>query len=420
MIELLLRNVPLFASIPPDELSSLAAELRQTVCPAGTILIREGERSDRVYIVLSGLFEIVKELGTPDEHIFGVRGAGEFLGEMGLLNQDGLRTASARAVAEAQVLVLTQDDFDRLLRGYPTIAYDMLRVLSTRLRDSNDGVIHELQEKNRQLQKQNQQLLKAYADLEAAHIQIVEKETLERELRLARELQESLLPRRLPSAAGFDLGARMVAAREVGGDMFDAFALGENALGLVVGDVCGKGMPAALFMGLTLSLLRAEARRAESPELALRNLNQHLYEVSTTGMVVTILYGALDLSTGEFAYARAGHELPLLWDTSGTLLAPGRANGQPLGLLPDPAIDARSIYLPAGGTLLRISDGVTEATNAQGEFFDMERLRATAHSQLGATAQQLCDRVVDALAAYRGTSPQADDITLLAVRSLHG
>jgi sigma-B regulation protein RsbU (phosphoserine phosphatase) len=424
MKELLLRDVPLFAAIPPDELAGVTAHLQQVTCPAGTILMREGERGDRVYIVLSGLFEIVKELGTSDERLFGLRGAGEFLGEMGLLNRDGLRTASARAATDAQVLELTHANFDRLLRRYPAIAYDMLRVLSTRLRDANDAMIHDLQEKNRQLarayadlQAQNQQLARAYADLEAAQSQLAEKQALERELRLAREIQESILPRRLPAPPGIDVGARMVAAREVGGDFFDVFPLGADSLGLVVGDACGKGMPAALFMALARSLLRAEAGRAASPEAALRETNQHLAEMSTAGMFITILYGVLNYSSGEFAYARAGHELPLLWDVSGAALAPSRANGQPLGLLPNPAIDVRTVSLPPGGTLLLFTDGVTEATDAQGCFFGMERLHTTMREHLGTSAQQLCDQLVDTLAMYRGTSPQADDITLLAVRA---
>jgi len=417
MNESLITNIPLFAAIPPDELAQLATELQQVTYPAGAILMREGERGDGVYIVLSGMFEIIKELGTPDEHLFGRRGAGEFVGEMGLLNQDGLRTASARAASDAQVIRLTRADFERLLGRYPTIAYHMLRVLSTRLRDSNDAVIHDLQEKNRQLQAQNQQLAQAYADLEAAQSQLVEKEALEHELRLARELQERILPRRLPTPSGFDLGARMVAAREVGGDFFDVFPLGGDALGLVVGDACGKGMPAALFMALTRSLLRAEAARAASPEAALRETNQHLAEMSTAGMFITIVYGILSYSTGEFIYARAGHELPLIWDASGVLLALGRANGQPLGILPHPAIDVQAVRLPPGGTLLLFSDGVSEATNPQGGFFGLEGVLATVQAHLGMPAQQLCDQLVNTLTAYRGASPQADDITLLAVRA---
>jgi serine phosphatase RsbU (regulator of sigma subunit) len=426
MKELLISNVPLFASIPPDERAALADELQQVAYPAGSLLMREGERGDGVYIILSGMFEIFKELGTPDERLFGRRGAGEVLGEMGLLNQDGRRTASARAASDAQVIRMTRPDFERLLGRYPTIAYEMLRMLSTRLRDSNDAVIHELQEKNRQLaqayadvQAQNQQLAQAYADLEAAQAQLVEKEALEHELRLARDIQERILPRQLPTPPGFDLGARMVAAREVGGDFFDIFPLGSDSLGLVVGDACGKGIPAALFMALTRSLLRAEAARAISPAAALRATNQHLAEISTAGMFITILYGVLNYTTGQLSYARAGHELPLLWDAAGTPLNPARTNGQPLGILPDPAIDVQTLRLPPGGTLLIFSDGVTEATNPQGGFFGLENIEATVQIHLGIPAQQLCDQLVDRLAAYRGTSPQADDITLLAVRAAH-
>ena len=395
MKESLISNVPLFATIPPDERAKLASELQQITYPAGTILMREGERGDGVYIVLSGVFEILKELGTSDERLFGRRGAGEVVGEMGLLNQDGLRTASARAVSDAEVIRLTRADFERLLGRYPTIAYEMLRMLSTRLRDSNDAVIHELQEKNRQLaqayadvQAQNQQLAQAYADLEAAQSQLVEKEALEHELRLAREIQERILPRQLPTPPGFDLGARMVAAREVGGDFFDVFPLGSDALGLVVGDACGKGIPAALFMALTRSLLRAEAARAASPQAALHATNQHLAEISTAGMFITILYGVLTYATGEFMYARAGHELPLIWDAAGVALVSARANGQPLGILPDPAIDVQTLRLPLGGTLLLFSDGVTEATNAQGGFFGLESIKATVQAHLGMPAQQ--------------------------------
>jgi serine phosphatase RsbU (regulator of sigma subunit) len=427
MKERLISSVPLFATIPPNELAQLAAELEQIDCPAGSILVREGAPGDGVYIVLSGMFEIIKELGSDEERLFGLRGAGEVVGEMGLLSQDGLRSASVRAVSDAQVIKLTRADFDRLLGRYPTIAYEMLRMLSTRLRDSNDAVIHELQEKNRQLaqayadvQAQNQQLAQAYADLEAAQSQLMEKKALEHELRLARDIQERILPRQLPAPAGYDLGARMVAAREVGGDFFDVFPLGSDSLGLVVGDACGKGMPAALFMALTRSLLRAEAARAASPEAALRETNQHLAEISTAGMFITILYGILNYSTGDLTYARAGHELPLIWDAAGLALASARANGQPLGILPDPAIDVQRLRLPPGGTLLLFSDGVTEATNAQGGFFGLECVQATVRAHLGMPAQQLCDQLVDTLAAYRGTAPQADDITLLAVRAAPG
>jgi serine phosphatase RsbU (regulator of sigma subunit) len=423
MNEALLRRVTLFAAIPSEELAALCDQVNFATYPAGTILMREGDYGDHFYVVLEGQIAIIKALGTTDERLLGYRGAGEFVGEMSLLNQDGQRTASAQVFTEAQVLVLTRADFDALLHRHPMMAYDMLHVLSARLTNSHNAVIRDLHAKNLQLaqtnadlQAQNQRLAQAYADLEAAQAQLIEKETLERELQRAREIQESILPRTLPRLSWANLGARMVPAREVAGDFFDIFALGEGTLGLVVGDVCGKGMPAAIFMALTRSLLRAEASRAVSPAETLRSVNRHLLDMNAAGMFVTILYGILQPDTREFAYARAGHDLPLVWDALGTPQPPARANGHPLGLLPDPDLDLQALHLPPSGTLLLYTDGVTEATDAQDDFFGMERLNLAVHALLSAPAQQLCDGLIKTLVAYRGAVPQADDITLVAVR----
>jgi serine phosphatase RsbU (regulator of sigma subunit) len=420
-----LRQVPLFAAIPSEELAVLAEQARVAAYPAGTLLMCEGDHGDRFYIVLEGQIAIIKALGTADERLLGHRGAGEFVGEMSLLNQDGQRTASARVLADTQVLELTRADFEALLHRHPMMAYDMLRVLSARLTSSHDAVIRDLHAKNLQLaqananlEAQNQRLAQAYADLEAAQAQLIEKEALERELRRAREIQESILPRALPRLPRADLGARMVPAHEVAGDFFDVFALGEGTLGLVVGDVCGKGMPAAIFMALTRSLLRAEATRAVFPAEALRNVNRQLLEMNAAGMFVTILYGILQPTMHTFAYARAGHELPLVWDAVGAPQPPARANGHPLGLLPDPDLDVQMVRLPPGGTLLLYTDGVTDATDARDEFFGIERLQMAVRADLSVPAQQLCDGLVESLAAYRGAAPQADDITLVAVRVL--
>jgi serine phosphatase RsbU (regulator of sigma subunit) len=420
----ILRHVPLLDAIPTAELAVLAQQVRFVAYPAGTILMREGAYGDRFYIIVEGQIAIIKDLGTADERLLGYRGAGEFVGEMGLLNPDGQRTASAQVLADAQMIELTRADFDALLHRYPMMAYDMLRVLSDRLTSSHDAVIRDLHTKNLQLalandnlQAQNQRLAQAYADLEAAQAQLIEKEALERELRRAREIQESSLPRTLPRLPSVDLGARMVPAREVAGDFFDVFPNGEGTLGLVVADVCGKGMPAAIFMALTRSLLRAEASRTAFPAEALRNVNQHLLEMNAAGMFVTILYGLLQPATHTFAYARAGHEPPLLWDALGAPQPPARTNGHPLGLLPDPDLDLQVVCLPQGGTLLLYTDGVTEATDARDDFFGVERLHMAVRDLLSAPAQQLCDGLVEALAAYRGVAPQADDITLVAVHA---
>src|SRR5690349_1050662 len=127
-----IRRIPLFAALPPATRATLAATLRETSYPAGAVLCYEGDYGDRCYIVLDGCIEIIKALGTDAERLLDVRGAGEFVGEMSLLNGDGLRTASVRVRAEARVLELTRAEFDTLLRHHPSMAYEMLRVLSTR------------------------------------------------------------------------------------------------------------------------------------------------------------------------------------------------------------------------------------------------------------------------------------------------
>jgi sigma-B regulation protein RsbU (phosphoserine phosphatase) len=171
-------------------------------------------------------------MDTPNERLVAVRGVGQFIGEMSLLNPDGLRTASARVRREAHLLELSRDDFNALLKREPSLAYEMLSVLSRRLREAHNASISELTEKNRQLTM-------AYEELKAAQEQIIEKKTLERELEQAREIQISMLPTLLPKLAGFDVGARMVPARMVGGDFY-VIRLGPDNLGIVIGDVAGK------------------------------------------------------------------------------------------------------------------------------------------------------------------------------------
>jgi len=407
----IISQVPLFSTLASGEIDALAAELKEVVYPAGTELFLEGDRGDKFYIVVEGQIEIVKALGTPNERLLASRGSGEFIGEMSLLNRDGLRTASARTPADTKVLEMSRMDFDNLLHREPSIAYEMLRVLSTRLRVAHNESIRDLKEKNRRLEE-------AYANLKAAQQQIIEKEILERELMQAREIQESMLPSVLPRFEGYDLGARMVPARMVGGDFFDLIPLASNKLGLVIGDVSGKGVPAALFMALTRSLLRAEASPSASPEKVLHRVNHHLMGMNARDMFVTILYGILDGERHEFAYVRAGHELPLVWEEDGQVITPPIGGGQLVGIFPNPVLETKTLTLNPGSTLLLYTDGVTEARNEQGEFFEDDGLKALVPQLLDRSAQGVCDALVEILTDYQGAAPQADDITLLAVRAL--
>jgi serine phosphatase RsbU (regulator of sigma subunit) len=404
-------QVPLFATLPPEELERLAATLREVTFPPGAVLFREGDYGDGFLIVLDGELEIIKALGTDNEFMLDARGPGEFVGEMSLLNRDGLRTASVRSRGETRGLEMRRADFDALLHRQPTLAYEMVRVLSSRLRDANNATIRDLREKNRQLTE-------AYLELQAAQARIIEQETLERELQVARSIQEHMLPRTLPNLRGFDFSARMVPARVVSGDFYDFIPLDDGRLGIVIADVCGKSLPAALLMSLTRSLLRAEAMRGGPPAEVLRSVNRHLLDMNDTRTFVTVLYGILHQQTREFVYVRAGHELPLVVAPGGEIAVPSMGQGQPLGILPSPDLDEQSVAIPRGGVLLLYTDGVTEAMNSDGEFFETERLYEVARSARGTSAEHLCDALLQAISTYHGAAPQADDITMVAARAL--
>lgn len=411
MIKSIIRSVPLFSNLPPDEIEALAATLTEKTYPAQTILFREGEYGNRFYIVIEGGIEIIMAMDTPDERILAVRDTGGFIGEMSLLSRDGLRTASARIQTQTRLLELTRADFDALLNRVPTFAYEMLRVLSERLDVAQNDALQELIEKNRQLSK-------AYEELKAAQAQIIEKEILDRELHQASEIQQSLLPSALPQIPGYDIGARMIPAREVGGDFYDVFPLDDDNLGLVVGDVSGKGIPAALYMAMTTRLLRSEAGYGVSPEATLHCVNEHLLDMNIKRMFVTILYGVLQQSTGEFTYVRAGHEYPLICDRGGEVLSIEKGCGQPLGFFNQPLIEVRSIRMSPGYTLAVYSDGVTEAENDREEFFGASGLETVFPGLLVESAQGMCDQLVEIIAQFSGDVPQSDDITVLTLKKL--
>ena len=263
----------------------------------------------------------------------------------------------------------------------------------------------------------NQELSRAYADLEAAQQQIIEQETLRRELEHAYQIQQSMLPAALPALAGVDAAAQMLPARMVGGDFYDVIHLAEsNRLVFLVGDVSGKGIPAALFMALSSSLLRAEAWRGMDPVEVLRCVNEQLRARKMKSMFVTLFYGELNLGTRELHYARAGHDLPLAWDARGDAAPLPEGRSQPLGLFDHPVLDAQSVRLAAGTTLLLYTDGVTEAMDANHELFGRERLFAAAKERLHVRAQALCNALVETVTDYQPAGAQMDDITLLALR----
>jgi serine phosphatase RsbU (regulator of sigma subunit) len=406
----LLLRVPLFSGLPASELEHLAGTLRVLDMSPGAALFHEQEVGDELFIVITGQVEVAKGMNTPEEKILRIIGPGEYLGEMSLLTSQGQRSAGARAKDRCQLWVMTRADFDALLHRQPHMAYNMGKVLSERLAEFDASAFHDLVEKNRQLQK-------AYDELKAAQAQIIEKERLERELQLAAGIQVSILPHALPKVPGFEFSARMDPARVVGGDFYDVFPLDDDRIGVLVGDVAGKGVPAAIFMARTHALITAEALRGGTPGAVLRHVNQYLTRLEQTDLFVTVIYGILNCRSGELVYARGGHEIPLKVSVQGQVTELPHNPGMPIGVVPDFDLDEQSVTWVPGDILLLYTDGMCDCRTPQGEDFGRERLGKVLGDLAGAKAQAACDALVKTLLTHRGGADQDDDVTLVAIHA---
>jgi len=404
----LLARIPLFSDLPPEELDRLMAALDVVNLKSGDMLYREGEMADKMYVIVNGKLEVNMASGTEEEMILNVLHEGEYFGEMGLIMPGGRRTAGARARGEVVLLSISRDQFVDLLHRHPELGNAMVSVLSQRLDSTNVATFRDLNEKNRQLQE-------AYDELKAAQEQLIEKERLERELKVAAEIQLSILPDVLPSHPSFDFGGRILPARQVGGDFYDVFDLGNNKMGVLIGDVADKGVPSAIFMARAHALIIAEADRANTPGEVLRMVNKHITRLEKSTQFVTALYGVLDTITRDFSYARAGHEPPLLLETDGSVERLPYKPGMALGLWENIVLDENSFVMPKGSLLVLYTDGMTDCRNPKGEPFGLERIKDTMSGLRAFTAQSGCDALFETLMNYQDGSKQDDDVTLVAV-----
>jgi serine phosphatase RsbU (regulator of sigma subunit) len=260
-----------------------------------------------------------------------------------------------------------------------------------------------------------EQLRLKITQLEAAQAELAQKERMEHELELARQVQRSVLPRTFPQVPGFRFVARYEPARQVGGDFYDVIALDSDYFGIAIADVSGKGMPAALYMALARSLLLAEARRDLSPRAVLANVNDLLLEVGDPQLFVTMFYGIMETSARRLTYARAGHDHPLL--LRGRRLRELGGKGVLLGLLDTPELhlSEEQIALSPGDRLILYTDGLKDVIDPEGKLFDFDRLKMLFRRYGGLPPAELCASVFEDLAVFRGTADQFDDMALLVV-----
>lgn len=358
---------------------------------AGETLLAPGTANDFVFVVLSGqLGAVLGDHRSPDTVI--PIGPGECLGELSAIDGKPV-SALVLVLAEARVLRLSQDVFWNRLIAVPGVARNLLGVLARRMRRNTEIM----------LEGQRRQ---------------IELEYLRQELDVARQLQIGMLPMRrplFPERRDIEISGMMEAAAIIGGDLFDAFFVDQDRLFFCIGDVSGHGIPAAMFMARTVSLLRIAAFGTLCPAALMERVNEQLCAGNDANMFVTLFCGFLEVTTGRIVYSNGGHLPPVSWQDSqaGFLPIP---RGTIIGVLPGISYQRSETVLNAGDFILCFTDGVIEAQSPAGaEFSDtrlVELVERNAHRPLDA----VLGLVRRELAAFLGNDKLADDCTMLAIR----
>lgn len=238
---------------------------------------------------------------------------------------------------------------------------------------------------------------------------------LQNELGVANTIQQSILPTQFPDDPDYQIDGHMIPARGVGGDFFDVMRLDRGRVGLAVADVSDKGVPAALFMMLTRTLLKGAAIGGAGPGGVLKEVNRLLHEDNDTAMFVTVFYAIFDPGSGTLVYANGGHNPPLLVHGNGNSDILAQTGGIALGLLPDNDYAEQTVTLEPGEAVVMYTDGVTEAVNGEAEEFGMDRLQGVFGATPYTNAQDANRAVFQAVSDFTGDTPQFDDITGLTL-----
>ena len=254
---------------------------------------------------------------------------------------------------------------------------------------------------------------------QAEHSQL---ESLQSDLNVAREIQQSILPRIFPPFPEhtdvLDIAAVMDAAKDVGGDFYDFFALDDENIGFLIADVCGKGIPAALFMAVSRTLIRATAIRGINPQECISYSNNLLAVDSVDSMFVTVFYGIYNIKTGVIKYCNAGHNPPYILKSNGEAVELPMSEDLAVGVFDGVDFHDNQVQLEKGDSIVMFTDGVTEAMNVESEEFGNERLEKALGGEAGQSCQHIIDTVKTELKTFVGEADQSDDITMLVLKRL--
>ncbi len=424
----LLKQSSLFSAIAENRLAEIAAASRVVTLDPGARLFEQHAVGDAAYLIIDGAVEI--EVATETGRaIVATIGAGQVVGEIAAFS-DRLRNASVLSEQGASLLRIGRDTIEDLLERDPSCAMSVIAELGGRIERSNNSIAVMSQAAQALAQGDFEPdmlaALKHGADryahfatvFESMAKEIETKHLFQQEMSTAEVIQRSFLPKSINAGQRcrqFEVAADMKPAKQVGGDFFDYFMIDDRTVGLAIGDVSGKGIPAAIFMSVTRTVLKTIARQGADAGHVVAALNDLLAEDNSESMFVTLCFVRLDLDTGAFEYANAAHEEAYVLRADGRTEqigpegpAVGLFEGMPFGLM-------RGTLAP-GDALVLGTDGITEAFAADGSQFETERFTTLMTSLAGHAAPEVVKSVMGQVLAFSTGVPQSDDLTCLTFR----
>lgn len=348
--------------------------------PPGEVLLSEGKPGDEMYVLMEGVVDVT---------VKGIRidrlEQGTIFGEMAMVD-DRPRSATITTATDCCVLAVDRARFRDMIQRHPDIATRVMSIMSHRLRRLVDDE--------------------------------VKRQRLEEELAVGRRIQLSLVPSICPVVPGWQCVATYSAARQVGGDLYD-FIVPDgqpDTLAIAVADVTGKGIPAAIYMAVSRTLIHAEALQDQPPAAALQRVNKFIVADQQSPLFLSAFLMRLDTTTGVFECVNAGHNAPIWFHAATGSVSELPVRGMVLGAFEAAFLSQETFTLEPGDCLVLFTDGVTEARNAAGDFYDDDRLQAVIASGNWSDAQGLLDLIVGDVANFVGDEPPADDMTIVILQ----
>ncbi len=343
----------------------------------GDVIFKAGDKADRMFYIAKGEIRLVEINKTIT--------AGNVIGEMGVFSPFKERTASAVCAEDLETYTMGKDEVIQFFGKDPVLAIDMIQLSIKRF-------------------------------IENLKAETAARERIESELRIAQEIQASMLPSVFPQKKEFEIFAMMDPAKEVGGDFYDFFFIDDKRLCFVIGDVSGKGVPAALFMAITKTLIKSEAKRGLSTDHIMNNVNNIICWDNQTCQFVTVFCVILDIDSGKLKFCNSGHNPPLVCDSSGCFDFIKIPGGFVVGVIENAKCEEKELTLAPGDTIFLYTDGVTEAMNPEQEQFSEARLKKTLTEVKDKDIKDTINRIRQEIRAFARGAQQSDDITMLALR----